>query len=207
LRRRPGGVDTDGVDAVDFDTALAAARVGEEWGFAALYAAFAPSVLGFLRGRIPADAEDVAATVWLDAARNLGDFTGDAASFRAWIFTITRRRMLNERRRRARRPVELSATGELPRTTAADDPATHVVVADASDAAIALVREVLPELQGEVVLLRVVGGLSVHDIATLLELAPGHVRVLSHRGLKALAAHFSPLAVTPGAEPGISGVR
>ena len=193
--------------ASDFDAALAAARVGEEWGFGVLYERFAPAVLGFLRGRIPEDAEDVAAAVWLDAARNLSGFAGDEDGFRAWIFTIARRRMLNERRRRARRPTDLCPPEALPVGAASDDPAEQVVAEDAAGAAIALVRDLLPELQGEVVLLRVVAGLSVTDIATLLDLAPGHVRVLAHRGLKALAAHFAPIAVTPGTDPGISGVR
>ncbi len=195
------------MEGADFDAALAAARAGEEWGFGVLYGRFAPAVLGFLRGRIPEDAEDVAAAVWLDAARSLHGFTGDEAGFRAWIFTITRRRMLNERRRRARRPVELYPPETLPSVASPDDPADRVEAADTAEAAIALVRAVLPELQGEVVLLRVVAGLEVTDIATMLELAPGHVRVLAHRGLKTLAEHFSPVAVTPGAEPGISGVR
>lgn len=192
--------------APDFDQTLAAARAGEEWGWDLLHRWLAPAILGFLRGRIPSEAEDLAASVWLEAARNLGRFEGDEAGFRAWMFTIARRRMLNERRRRARRPVELHDTDTLPVAAAGDDPADEVAERMAGAAAVDLIREVLPEIQGEVVLLRVVAELPVNDIAALLDLAPGHVRVLAHRGLAKLAEHFSRVPVTPGSDPGISEV-
>lgn len=192
--------------APDFHQTLAAARAGEEWGWDLLHRWLAPAILGFLRGRIPSEAEDLAASVWLEAARNLGRFEGDEAGFRAWMFTIARRRMLNERRRRARRPVELHDTDTLPVAAAGDDPADEVAERMAGAAAVDLIREVLPEIQGEVVLLRVVAELPVNDIAALLDLAPGHVRVLAHRGLAKLAEHFSRVPVTPGSDPGISEV-
>lgn len=192
--------------APDFDQTLAAARAGEEWGWDLLYRWLGPAILGFLRGRIPAEAEDLASSVWMEAARSLGRFEGDEAGFRAWMFTIARSRMLNERRRRARRPVELHAEDTLPVAAAPDDPAAEVVERMAGAAAVDLIREVLPELQGEVVLLRVVAELPVNDIAAMLDLAPGHVRVLAHRGLAKLAEHFSRVPVTPGSDPGISEV-
>ena len=190
----------------DFDGARAAAGAGEEWGFAALYGEFAPSVLGFLRGRIPSDAEDVAATVWLDVARSLGRFEGDEAGFRAWLFTIVRRRLLNELRRRRRDhadvydPVTLpDGPRAVPTRGAENDPEAIVLAEFDAAEAVELIGRALPELQAEVVLLRVVAGLSVPEIAELLGLTPGHVRVVAHRGLRTLAAHFSQPVVTDGA--------
>ncbi len=193
--------------APDFDRTLAAARAGEEWGWDLLHRWLAPAILGFLRGRIPSEAEDLAASVWMEAARNLHRFEGDEAGFRAWMFTIARRRMLNERRRQARRPVELHALDTLPvATDLTGDPADEVTERATGAAAVDLIREVLPEIQGEVVLLRVVAELPVNDIAAMLDLAPGHVRVLAHRGLAKLVEHFSRVPVTPGSDPGISEV-
>ena len=192
--------------ALDFDETLAAARAGEDWAWDLLYSWLAPSIFGFLRGRIPREAEDVASAVWTEAARNLGRFEGDEAGFRAWMFTIARRRMMNEYRRESRRAVELHGPDTLPVAHAVDDPEADVLAADAGSAAIELIRRVLPELQGEVVLLRVVAELPVADIADMLDLAPGHVRVLAHRGLAALAEHFSQVSVTLGVDPGISEV-
>ena len=48
---------------------------------------------------------------------------------------------------------------------------------------------VLSPDQAEVVLLRVVGGLRVSQVAELLGKRPGTVRVLQHRGLRRLAEH------------------
>lgn len=189
----------------EFADALAAAQLGEEWGFAVLYRGFAPAVLGFLRGRVGAEAEDVASAVWLEVARSIGRFVGDDSGFRAWLFTIVRRRMMNEYRRKSRDFTEYTDPAQLPTQLSADNPERTVVVEMSATEAIALVGTVLPELQGEVILLRVVSQLSVDEIAEVLDLAPGHVRVLSHRGLKTLAEHFSRPGVTHAAEPGISG--
>lgn len=171
-----------------------------------LYRGFAPAVLGFLRGRVGAEAEDVASAVWLEVARSVGRFIGDESGFRAWLFTIVRRRMMNEYRRRSRDLSESTDPAQLPTQVSVDDPERTVVAEMSATDAIALVGTVLPELQGEVILLRVVSQLSVDEIAEVLDLAPGHVRVLSHRGLKMLAEHFSRPGVTHAAEPGISGV-
>jgi DNA-directed RNA polymerase specialized sigma24 family protein len=44
----------------------------------------------------------------------------------------------------------------------------------------------IPARQSEVVFLRVVAGLCVADVAELLGISEGNVRVLSHRGLQAI---------------------
>ena len=189
-----------------FPDVLAAAQAGEESGFAGLYREFAPAVLGFLRGRIPNEAEDVAASVWLDVARSIGRFVGDEKGFRAWLFTIVRRRMLNEFRRRQRDWSDPHDPAVLPNAVTSRSPEVEVLAELEAAEAAALIGSVLPPVQADVVLMRVVTGLSVDEIARVLDLAPGHIRVLSHRGLKVLAAYFSRDAVTHGLGPGISEV-
>ena len=46
----------------------------------------------------------------------------------------------------------------------------------------------LPKPQAEVVVLRVVYGLSVERVAALVGRSPGNVRILQHRALKRLRA-------------------
>ena len=65
---------------------------------------------------------------------------------------------------------------------ASDDPAAE---ASASDALSVIGR--LPPDQAEVVLLRVVGGLSAEEVGRIVGKNAGAVRVLQHRGLKRLA--------------------
>lgn len=187
-----------------FADVLAAAQAGEEWGFAALYREFAPGVVGFLRGRVPTEAEDVASSVWLEVARSIGRFVGDEAGFRAWLYTIVRRRMMNEYRRHTRDWTDPRDPAVLPPITAPDDPEREVLAAMAASDAAALISSVLPELQAEVILLRVVADLPVEEVSQVLDIAPGHVRVLSHRALKTLAEYFSREVVTHTPGPGIS---
>jgi RNA polymerase sigma-70 factor (ECF subfamily) len=116
-------------------------------------------LLRYLRGRIGDGADDVAAAAWLDAARGLLSFEGDDADFRRWLFTIARRRLVDELRRRGRRRSEqlVGAPVEAARQVAADDPAERP---DDLTAALALVR-LLPADQADAVLLRVVVDLDV----------------------------------------------
>ncbi len=116
-----------------------------------------------------------------------------------------RRRLQDELRRRRRDHAELYDPVDLPIGTAVTgvgtqsdtvDPETVVLAEFDATEAVELIGRVLPTLQAEVVLLRVVGGLTVTEIAMLLELAPGYVRVAAHRGLRTLAAHFSRPLVT-----------
>lgn len=172
----------------EFARVLAAARAGEEWAVARLYRALQPAVLRYLMARDAAEAEDVAAQVWLEVARALPRFEGDEDGFRALVFTIARRRLLNARRGRGRRrsdpvPVESLASVEAP-----DDPAAEVVARLDGAAAAARIAALLPPDQAEVVLLRVVGGLSVEEVAAIVGKRPATVRVMQHRALRRLAA-------------------
>ena len=89
----------------EFAYVLSAAQAGEEWAVARLYRSLQPALLRYLNAREPQDAEDIAAQVWLEVARALTKFEGGEEGFRAYVFTIARRRMLNAKRGRARRRV------------------------------------------------------------------------------------------------------
>ncbi|HCO03468.1 MAG TPA: hypothetical protein DIT48_08945, partial [Actinobacteria bacterium] len=55
----------------------------------------------------------------------------------------------------------------------------------------------LPPAQAEVLLLRVLGGLSVKEVADIIGKRPGTVRVIQHRALARLAVELSREVVTP----------
>jgi RNA polymerase sigma-70 factor (ECF subfamily) len=169
-----------------FAGVLAAAVGGDEQAFARLWRDLHPAVLRYLRVVAPGAAEDVASETWLEVVRGLGRFVGDEVGFRSWVFTIARHRALDDRRRRARRPTvplpdELAAGWQ-----GADDPAELVVEGLSTRAALAVIAQ-LPHDQAEVVLLRVVAGLGVEQVARIVGKRPGAVRVLAHRGLRRLA--------------------
>lgn len=170
----------------EFGDVLAAAQDGAQWAVAVLWQELHPRLLRFLRGLDPVAAEDVEADTWLAAARHLAGFHGDGQQFRAWMFTIARNRLNDWRRREARRSVTVApeALGERP---ADDDPAGTALDVLGADAAVAQVRALLPRGQAEVILLRVLGGLDVAEVAAIVGKRPGTVRVLQHRGLRRLA--------------------
>jgi RNA polymerase sigma-70 factor, ECF subfamily len=174
----------------EFGEVLAAAQDGAQWAVAVLWQDLHPRLLRFLRGLDPVAAEDVEAETWLSAARHLTAFRGGDRQFRAWMFTIARNRLIDWRRREARRyaAVAPEALGEPP---ADDDPAVTAVDVLGADATVAQVRALLPRGQAEVILLRVLGGLDVAEVAAILDKRPGTVRVLQHRGLRRLAEHFA----------------
>jgi len=58
-----------------------------------------------------------------------------------------------------------------------------------TEAALALIAS-LPRGQAEVIVLRVVAGLDVGQVARIVGKRPGAVRVAAHRGLRALAARL-----------------
>jgi RNA polymerase sigma-70 factor (ECF subfamily) len=175
----------------EFGEVLAAAQDGAPWGVAVLWDELHPRLLRFLRGLDPSAAEDVEADTWLAAARDLGTFNGDDRQFRAWMFTIARNRLIDWRRREARRRSVAVAPEILGERPAADDPAGLALDVLRADAAVALVRSCLPRNQAEVILLRVLGGLDVDEVAAIVGKRPGNVRVLQHRGLRRLAERIA----------------
>jgi RNA polymerase sigma-70 factor (ECF subfamily) len=179
-----------------FDEVLAAARGGAEWAVTVLYRDLHPPLLAYLRALEPADAEDLASDVWIGIGRNLSAFEGDEAAFRGWAFTIARRRVVDLRRRRGRRQTDPAPTETFAGIAGSDDPEAAALGALGADEVRRGIVELLPPDQADVVLLRVVGGLDVRQIADALGKRPGTVRVLQHRALRRLAKVLAARGVT-----------
>ena len=175
----------------EFGDLLAAAQEGAQWAIAVLWRELHPRLVRFLRGLDPIAAEDVEADTWLVAARDLASFRGNSRQFRAWMFTIARHRLIDWRRREARRRSVALTPEVLGEYRAEDDPAVTALDVLRADAAVALVRACLPRDQAEVILLRVLGGLDVAEVAAIVRKSPGNVRVLQHRGLRRLAEQIT----------------
>jgi len=184
------GVLHDGVivtDTRDMREVLARAVAGDDTALAEIWRRHHHLLLRYFRGRGMAEPDDLASQVWVDVARGLNRFAGDADDFRRWLFTIAARRRVDEIRRQRR----VADRDELVRSQApsassnADDPTYDRALQ--LDRALELVR-LLPDDQAEAVLLRVVADLDVAAVAEIMQRTEGHVRVLVHRGLKRLAA-------------------
>jgi RNA polymerase sigma-70 factor (ECF subfamily) len=171
------------------DEALDEARRGQEWGVVVLFRAFNPGLVRYLRHHVRGFEEDVASEVWGSAATLLPRFRGDSRAFRSLLFTLARRRTVDHYRRNGRQPsfVEVAEVGE---PVDGADPETAVVNDLSAQEAIEALVKGLPTTQAEVLLLRVVGDLSVDEVAEILDRSPGSVRVIQHRALQRLARKF-----------------
>ncbi|GFM98964.1 hypothetical protein Sfulv_37750 [Streptomyces fulvorobeus] len=113
-------------DDAELTAAVLAAQDGDEDAFRAVYRAVQPRLLGYIRTLVgDADAEDVASESWLQIARDLDRFGGDADRFRGWAARIARNRCLDHLRMRSRRPAiggdETELTGKPAESDTADE--------------------------------------------------------------------------------------
>ena len=163
------------------------ARSGDRDAVGDLWRTYQPQLLRFLRSRRSTSPDDVAAQVWLVVGRSLARFEGDGRDFQRWIFTIARRRDIDEVRRARRRreyPTdELGESSEGASTNPLDE-------ASSLDAAIELVAA-LPTQMAEAIMLRVVHDLDIGAVASIMDVSEGNVRVLVHRGLTKLRASMA----------------
>ncbi|MEU8541847.1 RNA polymerase sigma factor [Streptomyces sp. NPDC048717] len=174
-------------DEAELTAAVLAARNGDERAFRAVYHAVHPRLLGYVRTLVgEADAEDVTSESWLQIARDLDRFTGDADRFRGWAARIARNRALDHIRMRGRRPAVGGDETELTDTPAESDTADEALEALATGHTMHLIAQ-LPQDQAEAVVLRVVVGLDAKSAADTLGKRPGAVRTAAHRGLRKLA--------------------
>ncbi len=164
---------------------LDAARRGEPAAVEAVYRRYAPAVLGWFRSRLGDShlAEDLTGDAFVAVLGALPRYTGGPEAFAGWLFTLVRRDFVDHLRRTGRRP-----------ETPVAEPVEHGVVADTADEVLARddqarVRSALARLspdQQEVLVLRVVAGLTAPEVAALTGRTVGAVKALQHRGLDSL---------------------
>lgn len=178
----------------DFDATLAAARAGDEAAWSRVYRDLAPAVNGYLRLRGAESPEDLVGETFLQVARGIGTFTGPYEKFRSWVFVIAHHRLIDSRRRRGRRPQLVDVADHEVR-----DPSPtpeHNVVDMMQFSGVASRLDILTDDQRDVLLLRVMGGLSVAEVAAATGKRAGAVRVIHHRALTALRERYSASDVT-----------
>lgn len=142
------------------------------------YRAFAPAVLGYLRGQGVPDPDDVLSEVFLQVARSLPRFRGSEEEVRRWIFTIARNRAIDDRRRRKTRPAV--AAGEVPEVVGPAD-------GEGVDPTLLAALARLTPDQREVVVLRFVADLPLEQVARITKRTEGAVKSMQHRALDQLA--------------------
>lgn len=168
-----------------FEAVLEAARAGAGWAWERIYDGLAPKVLGYLRSRGAPDPDGICGDVFCQVVRDIHSFEGDEVGFRSWVFVMAHRRMLDDARRRKRRPETLTGPEGFSGLTDAADIERDVARRD-REAQIRALIEALTPPQRDVLLLRIFGGLTVEEVARAVGRRPGAVKALQRRGLETL---------------------
>jgi RNA polymerase sigma factor (sigma-70 family) len=148
-------------------------------------------VFRFVRSRVGtrADAEDVAQQVFLSAAEALARSAASVPPSLGWLYTVARRRLIDEARRRRIETVPL----ELVRDAESGGDEYGGRVAGVLEAALAR----LGETQRAVVVLRLLEGWSFAEIGAELGASEAACRVRFMRGLEQLRVAFEEEGLTP----------
>ena len=180
-----------------FDDVLCAAQAGAAWAFEVLYRDLSPSVTGYLRMHGAAEPDDLASETFIGVFTGLAGFRGDEDALRAWVFTIAHRRLVDDWRRRSRRPQVADDPGDL----------TELLGGNVEDDALVGVGTEtvyrlcagLPDDQRSVLLLRILADLTVEQVGEAMGRSIGSVKALQRRGLRALRERLESSPETVGA--------
>jgi RNA polymerase sigma-70 factor (ECF subfamily) len=193
------------VTAQSMDDAFAAAVVGAGWGMRVLHEALAPRVLGYLRSRGAAEPEDLTSEVFLAVLPRLNTVQGGVEGLTALLFSVAHARLVDDLRRRSRRgptvPYEPERDARL--TASAEDDA----LAAAGTARVERLLAALAPDQRDVLSLRLIGDLTVEQIAATLGKTTGAVKQLQRRGLDQLRKAVEAEAIPLQPERAIGGER
>ena len=176
-----------GLDDAAFDDLVADAQRGDEQAVECLFVQLQPRLLRFLVAHEPRAADDIASEVWLAVATRISEFEGDWSDFRAWFFSIARRRLADHRRTAVRRRTDV-VDGTVFEIQPSRERTEDVALASlAGQDAAKLITSTLNGDQAEVLLLRVLGDLDVDQVAVIMQRSPNWVRVTQHRAVRRLA--------------------
>lgn len=160
--------------------------------FAKIYDRYVPDIYRFVIFKLPRqeDAQDVTAETFTKFWQTIQQ-QKDVTNIRAYLYRIARNLVVDFYRNREQSFSLDSVTeqGDLPSNELHDAGRGKDLIEARGD--IALVFSQLDRLKEDyrdVLALRLVDALSFADIATVLGKTPGHVRVIYHRGIRALKA-------------------
>jgi len=178
---------------------ISAAVGGDPSATARLIASIQPMVVRYCRARVGrqersyASADDVAQEVCIAVLTALPSYRDQGRPFLAFVYGIAAHKVADAHRSAARNRAE--PVPEIPDMSDLDGgPEQHAMRGELSER-MARLLGTLPGKQREILVLRVVVGLTAEETADAVGSTPGAVRVAQHRALtklrKALAAEYA----------------
>ncbi len=166
------------------DDLVADAVDGDGDALGAVYALLSPKVLGYLTAHGADDPEGLTNDVFVHVLRRLGGLAGGAAGLRTFVFSVAHARLVDDVRRRARRPAQHPYVPDL--DDRREQSAEHAALAGKDGEHLNQLLERLGEDQRSVIMLRILGDLTIEQTAEILGKTNGAVKQLQRRGLLTL---------------------
>jgi RNA polymerase sigma-70 factor, ECF subfamily len=177
------------------DAVVADAVVGDRDALRTVLETVRPIVLRYCRARVGAtersgySADDVAQEVCLAVITALPRYKDQGRPFLAFVYGIAAHKVADAHRAAGRNRAD--ATDLLPDRPSSDDGPEQLAIDADSTARMNRLLAVLPDKQREIVILRVVVGMSAEETAEAVGSTPGAVRVAQHRALAKLKSELA----------------
>lgn len=161
------------------------AKTGDKDALSRIWSLMNPGLVRYLASLGCRTSEDVASESWISLARVLPKFQGDISSLQGLLFQIARSRLYDELRKEYRRPrptlsvVDENTLREHPRFE------PEAMFDESSSRTLEWLSQI-PTSQAEVVVLRVIVGMSHFEISQIIGKSEGAARILFFRGLENL---------------------
>lgn len=158
-----------------------------------------PLVVKYCRarvGRSATTADDVAQDVCLAVLQSLPNYREQGRPFLAFVYGIAAHKVADAHRALARNRAEPMA--EVPDQAVGVGGPEEYVLQDELNGTLGRLLHTLPDKQREILVLRVVVGLSAEETAEAVGSTPGAVRVAQHRALGKLRKEITALSVPIG---------
>lgn len=156
--------------------------------FTDAYRQHASAVLAYLRSQGLEDPEAVTQDTFAALYPRLGSVTGGPAGLRTLIFSIAHARVVDHHRHRQRVPSHLEYD---PSSDGRSTPSAEDQVVQGRLGIEHLMARLAPEHR-DVIALRILGDLSIEEVARIMDKSAGAIKQLQRRALLALRRELSP---------------
>ncbi|MGL4305721.1 MAG: sigma-70 family RNA polymerase sigma factor [Mycobacteriaceae bacterium] len=174
----------------ELDVAVTAAAQGDRAALSQVLEIVRPIVVRYCRARVGSaergqhSADDVAQEVCLAVMTALPRYRDQGRPFMAFVYGIAAHKVADAHRNTARNRAE--PTDEVPETFSTEDGPEQRAIDSESSRRMNALLDTLPDKQREILVLRLIVGMSAEETAETVGSTAGAVRVAQHRALTKL---------------------
>ncbi|QPG46871.1 sigma-70 family RNA polymerase sigma factor [Rhodococcus sp. M8] len=186
----PGLAQSMTVMGEELDSAVAAAAQGDRTALAQVLRTIRPLVVRYCRARVGSaergqlSADDVAQEVCLAVMTALPRYQDQGRPFMAFVYGIAAHKVADAHRSAARNRADPVA--EVPESMSLDDSPEEQALNSETSRQMKKLLGTLPEKQREILILRLVMGMSAEETAAAVGSTAGAIRVAQHRAIARL---------------------